>query len=261
VSYDEDGVSYVSFEAIGGAYIETFPETNESGITINLRLNPGVTPAIYGSFPDADGPLTVNSRTQVYKTTGSIRVNDTPNWTLTTDPATGVGTLQNHSGVTSVGTSTYDVKLGAIAGDIINFDYSYDEILTDVQTKLNDTNNVFVGQDTRVFPATAVPIYVDITVQVDPAYSTADRAGACRAKLYELIGKYGLGAEINQSYILTEFLKISGVVDVELPFRIFTKDSTTKTGSSDILLGSLEYPVFFAAIDVIIRGTHNRVSN
>jgi len=224
---------------------------------IKLVLNGDPNNPIYGSFPDFSDNQSLNSNSRLY-----VFVNQDGNWIDTTSDCK-YQKDGNDQAIILTGFSsspTIALKIHPKSTDIIKVNYDYDSVISDMSTYLFSSSRKFVGQNIYFYPATPVGIIAQIQIQVDPSYGTTDREAMAKQKYIELINSYRLGAELNQTTFVSEFLKIAGIVDVKIPFDIFTRDQNTRTGSSDIILSAKEYPVILNDADIKIIGTYEKIN-
>ena len=261
LSYTADGTSYISFSYIKDNYISVLPYSDNTysnnSYKIKLVLNGDPQNPIYGSFPDFSDNQYLNSNSRLY-----VFVNQDGNWIDTTSDCT-YKKDGNDQAIILTGSSNSPVialKIHPKSTDIIKVNYDYDSVISDLSTYLFSSSRKFVGQNIYLYPATPVGIIAKIKIQVDPSYGTADREAMAKQKYIELLNSYRLGAELNQTAFVSEFLKIDGIVDVKIPFDVFTRDQDTRTGSNDIILSAKEYPVILKDADIQIIGTYEKIN-
>jgi len=272
LSYGDNGESFISFLTVGSPHFvvtELLVDYAPTGIkTATLYLQTfykadgtvDTTRSTIGTFPDfvAGSVLSATGRVKVFRILGDVSIDDTLNWSYTA-PSTGVQGLTRIADVYAADFPTlrYEVQILPKVNDVMTIDSLYNSAISEVQSYVANPANLFVGQDIMCYPATAVQIVADIKIQVDTSYqSIPDLEAAAYSKIVELLGNTGLGQELNQTFYISELLKIPGIVDVERPFSVFTRNYDTRMGSTDIVLSPKEYPIVADIADVVVHGQY-----
>lgn len=246
------GISTITFQPIGGDYINKTTSSGSTYIRINLAGESSGDTPVYANLIDfSDGnPIStsVDTRIKVERhTSGGTSSDDTANWDYALLDS--VHALKRDT--TPTVTDTFTILMRPKTDDDLHIVYRYNANLDAIQTYIDNPAYHFVGQDIKIFPAEAKAIYMKVLIQITQEYGTADRAAVVRNKLEELIAAYGLGVEINQSYLISEILKIPGVADVKVPFAQLSR-TKAGTDNSDIQLDINQYPIIEYTSDIVV---------
>jgi hypothetical protein len=236
-----------------------------------LFLNLGISSSgstMYATFPDFVKDGVVSTRIKVSTISSSGTVPDNAVWKYG-DMGSGPSYKQF---IYSTGTNYLNrksIQITPLTTDTITVSYYYNTNLQIIADYLSNPANYFLGQDIALYPATPVPVYMEVLVQIAQTYGTTDRVSAVQQKLQDVIAAYLLGTEVNQATLIADILTVEGVVDVSVPFirlargstATLTLDQLAALGTKDIVLSPKEYPVILNANDIKVSAVYTAVGS
>lgn len=271
------GESFVTFQDLPISQVGPLPADSTTwtafapGPTRKLYLTLGTDSSgimQYGTFPDFSVGNPISTRITVRKTLAGVSTVDT-GWLYGEEGIISTPTYRQFlrkdfigGTVASASAGQIAIRINPIISDTVKVSYYYNNNISTIAAYLKNPANYFLGQDIAVYTATSVPVFMQLKVQISSSYGTADRASAVRQKLQEIIATYGMGVEINQATLVSEVLKVDGVVDVSIPFMKLGRGSTSTaipTGTADIVLTPVEYPIIVADNDIQVTAVYTAV--
>ena len=129
-----------------------------------------------------------------------------------------VGTTEALSKITFLGTGSLPDN-----GSTIIITYTYNELISNLQSTVESDINKIIGADPLVKEATKVLIQISATIRTFSGYTHADVATSATTAVSTLLSNLKLGIPVDQSDLIVAIQDTPGVDAVDIPITIAVK--------------------------------------
>lgn len=127
-------------------------------------------------------------------------------------------------------------------GESIEITYSYNSLITMLQTYMDKGSRKVLGTDLLIKQAKPRQILVDCTISVLPGHTPTNVVNAVINALSIFFNSYSIGEEVQQSDVLATIANTKGVDDVTVPLTTFKENDTVGDPATQDSAGNLVLP-------------------